>query len=79
MGARAILASLPALINQAAKEQAYRVYVTDALKIIGENTAKYAGGSYIKVRYLDIESPKPEETRTPKEVIAHMKQKIASV
>ena len=70
MGVRTILAALPALINQAEKEQAYRVYVTDALKIIGENTAKYAGGSYMKVRYLDVENPKPEETRTPEEVIA---------
>ena len=55
MGVRTILAALPALINQAEKEQAYRVYVTDALKIIGENTAKYAGGSYMKVRYLDVD------------------------
>lgn len=76
---RAILAALPALINQAAKEQAYRVYLTDVLKIIGENTAKYAGGSYMKARYLDITNPKPQETRTPDEIIAHMKQKITSV
>lgn len=73
------MAALPALLNQAVKEQAYRTYVTDALKIIGENTAKYAGGSYMKVRYLDIENPKPEETRTPEEVITHMKKKIASI
>ena len=79
MGVRTILAALPALINQAEKEQAYRVYVTDALKIIGENTAKYAGCSYMKVRYLDVENPKPEEIRTPEEIVAHMKQKIASV
>ena len=52
--------------------------MTDALKIIGENTAKYAGGSYMKIRYLDIEEPRPKETRTSEEIIAHMKQKIAS-
>lgn len=55
------------------------MYLTDVLKIIGENTAKYAGGSYMKARYLDITNPKPQETRTPDEIIAHMKQKITSV
>jgi hypothetical protein len=79
MGVRAISAALPALINQAAKEQAYRIYLTDALKIIGENTAKYAGGTYMRARYLDIEHPRPEENRTPEEIIAYMKNKIASV
>ena len=33
----------------------------------------------MKVRYLDVENPKPEEIRTPEEIVAHMKQKIASV
>jgi len=37
------------------------------------------GGSYMKTRYLDTEDPKPEEIRTPEEIVAHMKQKIASV
>lgn len=33
----------------------------------------------MKTRYLDTEDPKTEEIRTPEEIVAHMKQKIASV
>lgn len=52
------------------------MYITDSLRIIGENTAKYAGGNYIKKRYADIIDPQPEETRTPDEVITHIKKKL---
>ena len=76
---RALLSALPALLKKQAQEQAYRVYVTDALKTITENTARYAGGSYMKGRYYDPENPKPEETRTPEQIIANMKAKIARI
>lgn len=79
MSARAILSVLPVLLKKQAKEKAYRIYVTDALKAITENTAKYAGGSYIKARYLDLEDERPEETRTPDEIIGKMKDKIARI
>jgi hypothetical protein len=52
------------------------VYVSDALKCVAENTAKYGGGGYIKQRYADIIHPKPEETRTGDEIIEHMKEKL---
>lgn len=79
MGARALLSALPVLIKKQAQEQAYRAYVTDALKTITENTAKYSGGSYMKGRYYDLENPKPVETRTGNEIIAQMKAKIARI
>lgn len=79
MGARAILSTLPVLLKKQAQEKAYRIYVTDALKAIAENTAKYAGGSYMKARYFDAESPKPPETRTSDEIIGQMKMKIARI
>lgn len=46
------------------------MYVTDALKAVAENTAKYAGGGYIKARYIEIIDPPPEETRTGEEIIS---------
>ena len=63
---------------------AYRVYVTDALQMIAENTApqaaKYTGGKagrYLAKRWADLDKPAPpEETRTPEEVIEHMKAKL---
>ena len=79
MSAKAILSVLPVLLKKQAKEKAYRIYVTDALKAIAENTAKYAGGSYMKARYYDAENPKPVETRTGNEIIAQMKAKIARI
>lgn len=33
---------------------AYRVYLTDTLKVLTENTAKFAGGSVINMRYYDM-------------------------
>lgn len=79
MGARALLSALPVLLKKQSQEQVYRIYVTDALKTITENTAKYAGGSYMKARYFDVESPKPPETRTSGEIIQSMKDKIARI
>lgn len=46
---------------------AYRVYVTDALRIISENTARLVSGNYIKLRFADAIKPQKEETRTRSE------------
>lgn len=58
---------------------AYRVYVTDALRLTVENTAKYAGGSYIKARYIDIIEPKKQENRTGEEITADIIQRCGLV
>lgn len=50
------------------KELAYRMYVSDALKLICENTAKYAGGSHLTIRFSDILAQKPADTRTGAEI-----------
>lgn len=56
-------------------EKTYRVYITDTLRIISENTAKYAGGGYIEKRYIDIIDPKPEDKRSGSEIAADVIQK----
>ena len=43
--------------------------MADALRITVENTAKFAGGSYIKARYIDIIEPKKVDTRTGDEIV----------
>jgi hypothetical protein len=59
------------------EELAYKIYMSDALKLIAENTAKFGqGGSYIKARYYDIINPKPVDNRTEEEVIDHIKNKL---
>lgn len=79
MTAKGYIAALPAILKRDAETAAYRIYITDVLKNIAENTARYSGGSYIKVRYADIVNPPKEEMRTADEVIEHMKKKLEEV
>ena len=59
-----------ARLNERAKADAYRIYVTDALRLVAENTARYASGDYIKARYADIIEPKKQDNRTCEEITA---------
>lgn len=74
MRARALIYALPSLLKSNAEEQIYRIYVSDALKIIGENTAKFSEGNYLKNRYLDLITPQKQEKRTEAEIIAQVKR-----
>lgn len=42
------------------QERRYRAYVTDVLKIIAENTARFAGGSVPRERWADAFAPRDE-------------------
>lgn len=55
----------------------YRIYVTDALKIMTENTAKQAGGSLLSVRYVEL--GKPQDLRTAEEVASDVINKAGLV
>ena len=64
-------------IKAAEQEEIYKIYVTDSLKMIVENTAKF-GGSVLNSRYYDLAHPKmdvPEESAD--EIISRMKNKLA--
>ena len=78
MGARAILAALPTVIKEQHRAELYQSYVADCLQSISRNIAPIGRGDYIAKRWADISDPKPEETRTPEEIITQMKNKIAS-
>ena len=56
-------------VNQQAKDTAYRVYVTDCLKLIAENTANISRGQYMKSRYYEIIHPAKVATRTGDEIV----------
>lgn len=51
---------------------AFRTYVTDALMILTENTAKFAGGKTLQVSYYDLISKryKKVDNRTGNEIAA---------
>ena len=52
------------------RDLAYRIYVTDCLRIVGENTAKISKGSYITAKFTDIINPKPVDNRNGEEIAA---------
>ncbi len=58
------------------RELAYRIYVTDSLKIIADNTARFGGGTQINERYWDKIHPAPADNRTEEDVIAHIREKL---
>ena len=59
-----------ARFNQHQRDLAYRIYVSDCLRIISENTAKIGGGSYITAKFSDIINPKHVDNRTGEEIAA---------
>ena len=65
-----------AFFQKEQEEKTFKVYVSDALRLISENTAKQVGGSYISARYCDIIEPKKQEERTAEEVITDIKEKL---
>lgn len=65
-----------AFLKNKAYEKAYRIYVTDALKAIADNTANYNGGSTLSMRYADIISEEKPDERTEEEIINDIKGKL---
>ena len=59
-----------ARFNQHQRDLAYRIYVTDCLRMATENTAKMSQGSYNAERFYDIINPKPVDNRTGEEIAA---------
>ena len=56
----------------------FRAYVTDALQIIAENTARIGGGRTISRRWADVVGGSrnaPADDRTPEEIIADVAEK----
>lgn len=57
------------------EEKTYRIYVTDALQVIAENTAHMAGGKTMTVRWDELTKTKPKDTRTGEEIVADVLRK----
>lgn len=73
-------------IDTKLNDDIYRFYVTNALKILTSNTAKFAGGSELVKTYREIIYPEENQQQTEEQakkeeqdVIAKMKAKIAKV
>lgn len=53
-------------LQQEQKERSYKRYISEVLRLMGENVAKAIGGSYYASRWDD--RPQPEDDRTGDEV-----------
>lgn len=58
------------------RDDVYKTYVTDALRVLTENTAQMSGGKHLSIRYYDVIHPAPDETRTEDEIITSIFSKI---
>lgn len=62
------------------EEIKFRSYVADALQIAGSNTARFAGGSELTVRFSDLAYDfQPQETRTAEEIKEGIVAKIKAL
>ena len=75
LGVRAILAALPTLIHRQEEDMTYRNYVSDALRLITENTARYAAGNYLTQRFCDLIRPNLGITQNGEEIAADVIKK----
>lgn len=56
------------------------MYITDALKIIAENTANFAGGKSMSMRYYDlIKKDEPNTSESAEEIKRRMIKKINKI
>ena len=60
LGRRYVIEHAVASYNERQRREVLHIYITDALKVIAENTAWFSGGDVINARYYDIMHPKPE-------------------
>ena len=61
---------LPILVKRQQEESAFRIYTAECLRTMTENTAKFAGGSFVQAKYSDLIDPKPQDNRTCEEITA---------
>ena len=56
-------------MHEKRQNDAYKVYTAQALQNINRILAENMTGSYMKVSYMDMLHPKPEEKRSAEEII----------
>ena len=63
------------------EEIAYKIYITDALKLISENTAGLVKGKIMSKRFCEIayEEKKQEPEKSAEEIIAEVNKKAGLV
>lgn len=65
-----------ARFNQHQRDLAYRIYVTDCLRMVTENTARFNGCSYKTVSFEEIIRTRKEKELKPGEAKASICKKL---
>lgn len=60
---------MQANLHEKKQAEAYRVYMSEAVKNINEILANNFNGSYMKISYMDMMKPQEVEERTAEEII----------
>lgn len=60
---------MQANLHEKTQAEAYRVYMSEAVKNINEILANNFNGSYMKISYMDMMKPQKVEERTAEEII----------
>ena len=76
MGRGYVIDHVIASLRKQRKELTYRIYVTESLRIIAENTAKFVGGRMLTQSFVDIIEPKEKPKMTTEGVVSKMRKKI---
>lgn len=73
-------------IDKKTNDDIYRIYITNALKILTTNTAKFAGGSELTKSYHDIisddaveEQQQQDDEQEAQNVISNIKSKLSNL
>lgn len=65
-----MVSALPCAIKQNLEKEFYKIYITDALKTVSENTARLGEGcTCINRRFYDVLHPVKEDARTGDEIV----------
>jgi hypothetical protein len=76
LGIKAILSTLPYKIKEQFDVEEFRDYVARCTRILTENTAKFAGGGYMKAEYSEIIKPKPVKKYVSGEITSKIRSKL---
>lgn len=58
------------------REEAYKTYITDCLRLISESTAKFGGGKYMSARFADLVDWGDRKKKEPEQDPEEIKRKI---
>ena len=78
LGKSYIIQHCVAFLKNRAILRAYQTYVTDALKVIAENTAGTGKAHTLNMRFADLISEEKPEERTEQDIINSIKEKLRS-